>query len=251
MPFEQTTLDIQTALAEAGYDPGPLDGLYGSMTSKAVDAWQKAGGQPVVSQPVPEPVPPDTMRTSNRGVAALLQHEGMVPAPYKDSVGVFTVYTGHTASAGEPNPANMPKAMPTGAALEQAVKDGLWVLSDDLQTYEAGVRAAFPNGMPQHAFDGAVSFHYNTGSIGSATWVDRYNAGDMKGAEEAFMWWDSPSEIIPRRQAEADLIFRGEYPGGSAAIWQTDGNYKVVWKAILTKTEDQIVALLEEAGRTP
>ena len=41
------------------------------------------------------------MRTSDLGIIALLGHEGIVPGPYYDSVGVLTYGVGHTASAGK------------------------------------------------------------------------------------------------------------------------------------------------------
>ena len=37
---------LQQALAEKGYDPGPIDGVIGSGTRKALKAWQKANGLP-------------------------------------------------------------------------------------------------------------------------------------------------------------------------------------------------------------
>lgn len=39
-----TTLEIQRRLAALGYDPGPLDGIRGRLTIKAVKAFQRANG---------------------------------------------------------------------------------------------------------------------------------------------------------------------------------------------------------------
>ena len=61
------------------------------------------------------------MKTSSKGIAALVNHEDIVPAPYKDSVGVWTYGVGHTAGAGAPDPARMPKGMP--ADLDKALDD--------------------------------------------------------------------------------------------------------------------------------
>ena len=36
--------DVQTALSEAGYNPGPADGLIGPRTREAISAYQKANG---------------------------------------------------------------------------------------------------------------------------------------------------------------------------------------------------------------
>ena len=40
------------------------------------------------------------MRTSDRGLLALIRHEGVVPGPYLDVKGVWTFGIGHTAARG-------------------------------------------------------------------------------------------------------------------------------------------------------
>lgn len=42
-----TVLDLQQALQDKGFDPGPLDGIYGSKTQAALHAFQKERGMPV------------------------------------------------------------------------------------------------------------------------------------------------------------------------------------------------------------
>ena len=39
---QATILDIQKALKAKGFDPGPLDGIYGWQTTKAVTKFQKS-----------------------------------------------------------------------------------------------------------------------------------------------------------------------------------------------------------------
>jgi lysozyme len=46
------------------------------------------------------------MKVSTRGLAEIASHEGIVTSRYKDSVGVWTLGIGHTASAGSPDPEN-------------------------------------------------------------------------------------------------------------------------------------------------
>ena len=53
------------------------------------------------------------MKVSDKGLIELVCHEGIVPYPYLDSVGVWTYGIGHTAAAGEPNPATMPRGVAT------------------------------------------------------------------------------------------------------------------------------------------
>jgi hypothetical protein len=49
-----------------------------------------------------------TVQVTERGLLALSGHEGVVPAPYRDSTGAWTFGIGHTAAARPPDPAAMP-----------------------------------------------------------------------------------------------------------------------------------------------
>jgi lysozyme len=142
------------------------------------------------------------MKTSARGIEDLVLSEGLRLKAYKDSVGIYTIGVGHAATSGKPP---IPKA---GMVITR--EEALRIFAVDLARYEADVNAVLPN-VPQHVFDGAVSFHFNTGAIKKASWVGKYKAGDMAGARIAFMSWRKPPEIIGRRTREADLIFKGKY----------------------------------------
>ena len=63
------------------------------------------------------------MQTTDRGLLALVRHEGIVPAPYLDVKRVWTFGVGHTAAAGAPDPARMPRGMP--ADLDAGLARGL------------------------------------------------------------------------------------------------------------------------------
>ena len=66
----------------------------------------------------------------------------------------------------------------------------------------------------------ALSFHYNTGAIKRASWVRLFMQGRTADARLAFMEWNKPKEIIPRRRAERDLFFDGVWTGdGIATVW--------------------------------
>ncbi len=151
------------------------------------------------------------MKTSTKGVAAIAGHEGVVTKAYKDVAGIWTIGVGHTAFAGPPKP------VPGMRITRQEAFD---ILARDLSRFEARVNRELPN-VPQHVFDGAVSFDFNTGGIHRASWVGKYQAGDMAGAEASLKLWNKAGGrvvrgLINRRKAEADLIFRGRYPGGPA-----------------------------------
>jgi lysozyme len=182
------------------------------------------------------------MKTSDKGIHALVQHEGVVPAPYLDSVGVLTYGVGHTKAAGSPNPADLPKGMPED--LDKALTDVFQVFKTDLAKYEAAVDKAITVPVTQYQFDAAVSFHYNTGAISSATWVKTLNSGDTLLAAEQIMNWTKPSEIIPRRQAEQDLFKSGTYPNGDVIVWKVSDDYKMIWNPECTLSSSEVLGYL-------
>ncbi|SNT40502.1 lysozyme [Antarctobacter heliothermus] len=182
-------------------------------------------------------------KTSDRGLLALTRHEGIVPGPYLDVVNVWTFGVGHTAAAGPPDPAKMPRGMPTD--LDEGVRDALGIFCADLARYEADVRRAVKVPLAPHEFDALVSFHYNTGGIARATLTRYLNAGDRAAAAGAFLNWRKPAAIIPRREAERDLFRDGRYPGGTIPIWAVDRNGRVDFSRPLRRlTEDEALALL-------
>jgi lysozyme len=189
------------------------------------------------------------VKTSDAGIYALALHEGIVPAPYKDSVGVWTFGIGHTAGAGDPDPATMPKGMP--ADLDRALVRVFDVFRHDLPKYEAGVNRALKVPVTQAQFDALVSFHYNTGAIGRATLVKKLNAGDVAGAAAGFMSWVKPPEITERRKAEQALFATGTYPGGQVTVWGATSAGKVVWKPVKRLNMPQVLALLRGDAAKP
>ena len=87
------------------------------------------------------------MRMTDRGFLALVRHEGIVPGPYLDVKQVWTFGIGHTAAAGPPDPATMPRGMP--ADLDAGIREAFRVFRADLAAYEADVRPrSFPAGRP-------------------------------------------------------------------------------------------------------
>ena len=164
------------------------------------------------------PMTPATM--TDRGLLALARHEGLVPAPYLDSVHTWTFGIGHTAAAGGPDPATMPRGMPTD--LDAGIREAFRVFRVDIARYEAEVRNAITVPLTPHEFDALVSFHYNTGGIARAVLTRHLNAGNRVAAANAFMGWRKPAAIIPRREAEQRLFRDGHYPGGTIPVWAVD-----------------------------
>ena len=188
------------------------------------------------------------MKTSDKGIAFLVAHEGVVPGPYLDSVSVWTFGIGHTKAAGSPDPASLPRGMP--ADLDAALREVFTVFRRDLAKYEADVeRALGRTPAAQHEFDAAVSFHFNTGAIGRAAWVDLWKRGQKADAARSMLAnWRKPAEIIGRRTAERDLFLTGSYGTDKATVWQVNTDGKVVWKQARRLSQDDILRLMGEVS---
>lgn len=191
------------------------------------------------------------MKTSPAGIFALTLHEGIVPGPYLDSVGVWTWGIGHTAAAGPPRPVDLPRGMP--ANLDSALARVFEQFRLDLAKYEAAVNRAVKVPLKQHQFDALVSFHYNTGAIAKAKLIGMLNAGDLAGAARGFMSWVKPLEIKKRREAEMVLFRYGTHPKGKASVWGVTNQGKVLWKPVRTLSMDEVLGLMDVpvASSTP
>lgn len=91
---EAAIREIQTMLAEAGFDPNGIDGLWGrgsrAALRKALDAASAGGPQSTVTVSLAEPVDENDQLL----IAELLRDEGFVPHAYKDSLGYWTIGIG-------------------------------------------------------------------------------------------------------------------------------------------------------------
>jgi lysozyme len=189
------------------------------------------------------------MQMTDRGLLALARHEGLVPGPYRDSTGIWTFGIGHTAAAGLPDPAAMPRGMPKD--LDATIRKAFHLFRTDLARYEAGVRRAVIVPLEPHEFDALVSFHYNTGGIARAALTRHLNAGDRVAAADAFLNWRKPASIIPRREAERDLFRLGRYPDGTIPVWSVDRTGRVDFsRPIQRLSADEALSLLRPS-RTP
>lgn len=187
------------------------------------------------------------MQMTDRGLLALVRHEGIVPGPYTDVKGVWTFGIGHTAAAGAPDPARMPRGMP--ADLDTAIREAFRIFRADLKRYEADVRRAVKVPLAPHEFDALVSFHYNTGGIARASLTRHLNAGDRAAAAEAFMGWLRPAAIRSRRAAERDLFRHGRYPEGTIPVWAVDRSGRVDFsRPVRRLSESEALELLQASA---
>jgi lysozyme len=164
------------------------------------------------------------MKVSRQGIIEIASHEAIVDMPYRDSKGIWTIGIGHTASAGPPDPFQMPRGR------RVPLSEIFRVFATDLATFEKRVNKAVKVPVAQHEFDALTSFDFNTGGIDRAALVRHLNNGGAKAAT-AFMNWSKPPEIIDRRTKEMELFRSGHYSsGGKVSVYPADKNGQVLWQ---------------------
>ena len=183
---------------------------------------------------------------SERGIMELVAHEGIVLEAYKDSVGVWTWGIGITSASGH----NVERYIDNPQTLERVFEIYIWAL----QRYETDVDAAFgAYELNENERAAAVSFHYNTGAIKSATWVKQVKAGDMDAARVSIMNWKTPASIIPRREAERDLFFDAAWTGvTTGTVYEVyKPSYSPNWgSATQVDISEPLDAAMDEDGPT-
>ena len=174
------------------------DGVYGPRTADAIIA--KAG--------IGHNGPPTTTITE-RIMLEILEHEGIVLEAYKDSVNVWTWGAGVTSKSGH----SVMRYVDRPQTMRRVLEVYEWLLRTK---YLPGVLEAFGSmQLTEAQLGAALSFHWNTGAIGEASWVKSVKAGRTDQAHTEFLNWSKPKEIIPRRKLERALFFDG--------TWSSDG----------------------------
>jgi lysozyme len=148
--------------------------------------------------------------SEDKGIPFLEAHEGVVLTAYRCPAGVWTIGAGLTAASGVVAPH-------AGMTITRAEASRLLKIAL-ARNYEPAVRQALGTA-PQHAFDGAVSFHFNTGAIGRASWVGSYKADDATGVRSRLALWNKGGgRVLPglqrRRREEADAILLDRWSNG-------------------------------------
>lgn len=148
------------------------------------------------------------MRTSFKGRSSIRALEGDVLEAYQDSVGIWTIGTGHTAKAGAPAPR-------AGMTITQQESDE--ILSRDLRLFETGVCKVLNRQPTQNQFDAMVSLAFNIGlgNFQKSSVVSRFNRGDDAGAAAAFLMWTKAGGrelpgLVKRRKVEMKLFNTGD-----------------------------------------
>lgn len=148
------------------------------------------------------------MQVTPRIALEIASHEAIIRQAYQDSVGVWTWSVGLTNGSGH----DVTRYIGKPQTMEQCLSVYVWAL----EKYAEAVRKEFEGvEFTEEQFGGALSFHWNTGKIGSASWPDLWKAGKIAEAKTSFLSWRYPTEILERRQKEAALFFSG--------VWSSDG----------------------------
>lgn len=140
------------------------------------------------------------MRTSQRGINLIKQHEGLRLEAYRCPAGIYTIGYGHTAGVRR------------GDVIDERKAEQL--LAEDLKKFEAVINRECP-GVGQNQFDALVSFTFNLGetNLRKSTLLKCVKANpDGQNIYTEFLRWNkSKGEVLPglirRRKAEADLYF--------------------------------------------
>ncbi len=165
------------------------------------------------------------MKVSRKGLIEIASHEGIVPYPYLDSVGVWTFGIGHTKYAGHPDPERLTKGQ------EYPIDFVMDLFREDIKKFERRVDKAVQVELQQHEFDALVSFDYNTGGIYRAKLTKLLNSGARNSeVARAFLGWLRPPEIAGRRRKEMRLFLSGTYSAnGRATKYKADAMGRVKW----------------------
>ena len=202
------------------------------------------------------------MKTSIKGLIEIAREEGLVPAPYLDSVGVWTFGIGHAATSGlEPDPSKMARGMP--ADLDAAIALSFKLFRDHLGVFERGVLRAITVPMTQAQFDACVSLCFNigTGRFGKSSVARHMNAGNPSDAANSFLLWNKGrvngklvriEGLANRRDREKRIFETRRYPGGTTPVMSVSASNRPVYSRVVRHlTEAQATVYLRPSVSRP
>lgn len=142
------------------------------------------------------------MNTSQAGIDAIKDYEGVRLKAYDDGVGVWTIGVGHT------------KGVKRGDVITMDQVDEF--LRADLQEAEAAVRLNVKVPLEQCQFDALVSFVFNlgAGAFKGSTLLKKLNSGDYDGAADELLRWNKAggrvlAGLTKRRISERIMFLEG------------------------------------------
>jgi lysozyme len=154
-------------------------------------------------------------RVSARGRDFLIAQEGVRQYAYNDSEGHATFGVGHLLHRGPVTDGDRrrwgTRANPKPMSLVHQV------LSADLDKFERAVSEAVGRKLWPHRFDACVSLAFNIGTGGFRSSTVARELRERRGrnwaqrAADAFLMWDNPAVLLPRRKRERHLFLTGHY----------------------------------------
>jgi GH24 family phage-related lysozyme (muramidase) len=213
----KSVFDAAKSISRPGIfnDPGNILAL-----NNILDAFGAPREFPAVA---PDALPATTI--TPKIMAEIVSHEAIVLEWYKDSKGIGTWGIGVTNASGH----SVDRYKDNPQTIERVLEVYAWLLKEK---YLPDVLKAFKRrALTEAQLAAALSFHYNTGAILRADWVESWLGGNVRGAAKEFMNWKVPASIIPRREAERDLFFDGTWSGnGVTTIWPVNKpSYSPAW----------------------
>lgn len=172
------------------------------------------------------------MKISDKGVAFIAAHEGVVTKAYRDPVGILTIGVGFTMRSSAFSAwwrKSRGHDLRLGDTMTRAECNQVLALIIDAE-YAPPVAKMFGDRLRQHQFDAAVSVVYNCGA-GTLTdrWAKALLAGDVAGAASYLRLTRITAKgkrlqgLVNRRADEAGLLERGSYgSAGSAEASRVD-----------------------------
>ena len=145
---------------------------------------------------------------TGKAVCYCLHEEGLVREAYKDSVGVWTAFGGVTNASGHEV---YPRYKDNPQTIQKGLEVTVWLMRN---RYLAPVLKAF-EGYPlqEHELAAALSFHWNTGAIGTTSWVSLVKQGKIVEARTFLeTHYLNNGTLTARRKREASLFFNAIWP---------------------------------------
>ena len=161
------------------------------------------------------------MKTSPAGIGLITEFEGFPNGgrPYNDPVGLATVGYGHLIAHRRVTQGDRAKRWIRGQRTPGVLTqiEAAALLSQDLRPREQVVADLVDVPLTQSQFDALVSLVYNIGerAFANSTVLRRLNAGDYRGAADAFLMWNKagspprPLEGLTRRRKAERARFLG------------------------------------------
>jgi GH24 family phage-related lysozyme (muramidase) len=151
--------------------------------------------------PLPEGTGP--RRINQEGLDLVKHFEGFYPTAYKDPVGVWTIFWGHTGLQHRDG-----TVYPGRSGTRE---EGERLLRYDMNQFERRVETFVKVPLTDNQFAALVSFDFNTGGLGRSTLLKKLNAGDYTGAANEFLKWiRGGGRVLPglvrRRKSERNLF---------------------------------------------